>query len=485
TTGSSAEEADALGLQYEALQNEYAGEARMDHSPGVRANAKSLSSAPLLIGDRQDVLKRISIEDPDKLLFSIDASSDEVKTTWTTLTLEPFYGIHHARYSCYWYQQTPEAYQESDMGKADAAEKLLMDRTIDFVATGEQQSEAGHEAMYSPESTTGQFRGELYRDARKDGYIEYHLYNPDAETKGLAVMCRFTTADKGRRGMIYIDGVSIADFTVPENHVAKDDNGFFNMEFPIPEELMMDENGNAKTSVVFRISSPSTICPGLYYLRLLRGYEDHSYRFVATDWTTGDVWRVGKDKFKYLDDNTFTVNAGTGDNNVCLMLDYKSCEYNVMENDRFLVVKGSNLNTGDGKSYLWWLNGINYGSSVPPTVIEDSSDGDTIIAWDITKSGLDGNCKGNPYSICMGQTIFGLTSTTGISHIKFVGFLKSVKDIPDSVDVVYKDSDIDPDCIVDIFTIDGKCVCKGIVFSAARDSLPHGIYIIGGKKIIF
>ena len=32
---------------------------------------------------------------------------------------------------------------------------------------------------------------------------------------------------------------------------------------------------------------------------------------------------------------------------------------------------------------------------------------------------------------------------------------------------------------------DGKCLCKGIAFSAARDSLPHGIYIIGGKKIIF
>ena len=103
--------------------------------------------------------------------------------------------------------------------------------------------------------------------------------------------------------------------------------------------------------------------------------------------------------------------------------------------------------------------------------------------WSVTSN--DGNCKGNAYSICMGQTIFGLTSTTGTSYIKYVGFLKSIKDIPDSVDIFYKDSDIDPDCIVDIFTLDGKCVCKGIVFSAARDSLPHGIYIIGGKKIIF
>ncbi|MDE6769282.1 MAG: glycoside hydrolase family 127 protein, partial [Muribaculaceae bacterium] len=125
TTAASPEEADATGLVFEKLQNEYAGEGRMDHSPGVRANVKALSSAPLLIGKRDEVLKRISLKDADKLLFTIDASTDELDTDWTTLTLEPFFGIHHARYSCYWYQQTAEAYQESDMGKADAEAKAL------------------------------------------------------------------------------------------------------------------------------------------------------------------------------------------------------------------------------------------------------------------------------------------------------------------------------------------------------------------------
>ena len=60
-----------------------------------------------------------------------------------------------ARYSCYWYAQTAEAYEQSDMGKADAAAAALIARTIDYVATGEQHSEAGHEASYSTNSSYG------------------------------------------------------------------------------------------------------------------------------------------------------------------------------------------------------------------------------------------------------------------------------------------------------------------------------------------
>ncbi|MDE6338601.1 MAG: glycoside hydrolase family 127 protein, partial [Muribaculaceae bacterium] len=172
TQASSPEEAEATGLRFEELQNEYGGEGRMDHAPGSRATMRSLSSAPMLICDRKDVLKRISVKDPDKLLFSIDVSSDEITTDWTTLTLEPFYGIHHARYSCYWYQQTAEEYRKSEMGKADEEAKAIAERTIDFVATGEQQSEAGHQANYTLGSNSGSYGGEFFRDSPVDGYIE-------------------------------------------------------------------------------------------------------------------------------------------------------------------------------------------------------------------------------------------------------------------------------------------------------------------------
>ncbi|MDE6801945.1 MAG: glycoside hydrolase family 127 protein [Muribaculaceae bacterium] len=249
----------------EPLANEYGGEGRMDHSPAVRASAKPLLSAPLLIGDRADLLNRISVKDPERLLFAIDASNDLVDNGWVELTLEPFYGIHHDRYTCYWYQQTPEGFLNSDMARADAEAKALAERTIDFVATGEQQSEAGHEAAYSAGSTSGSHGGESYRDAPAGGYVEYRLANPEGAAEGLALMCRFTTDDRGRQAVISVDGTPIAEVSIPKYIDDTKKRGFYNAEYAIPGELL-----KGKESIVVKISSETTTTPGLYYLRLVK-----------------------------------------------------------------------------------------------------------------------------------------------------------------------------------------------------------------------
>ena len=136
------------------LPNEYGGEGRMDHSPGAHSAAKPLSSAPLLIGNRSEVLSNIELKDPTKLSFTL-------KTDKGTLPLEPFYSIQHSRYSCYFFQGTKEDYANSDMGKKDAEEQALQARTIDYVATGEQQSEAGHEGKFSTGPTSAIYPGEI------------------------------------------------------------------------------------------------------------------------------------------------------------------------------------------------------------------------------------------------------------------------------------------------------------------------------------
>ena len=484
TTAATAEEAEKSGLVYEALPNEYAGEGRMDHAPGSRATPKGLNSAPLLIGERENLLERITPTDLSKLHFNIDAASEVGSGGWSNLTLEPFYGIHHSRYSCYWYQQPLSVYQESDMGKADAEEKALLDRTLDFVGTGEQQSEAGHDALYSTTSTSGSFRGEFYRDAQANGFIQYTLSNPNGETENLAIMCRFVTADAGRKATIYVDGTKIGDVTVASTHHKADGNGFYHVEYPIPAELMSDAEGNPKKSIVFKIvASSSTYCPGLYYLRLVNGYQDKAYVFRAKDWTTGDAGRVSKDRFTYDEENnTFTVKSGTGNNNVCLMLDYQYCDYLVAGADKYLIVKGSNLSAATGKSYLWWLNGINRGTSVAPTTVKKAADGDWVIAWDITQSGIADNCVGSEYSICMGQTIFGLTSTTGTSCIKYVGFSSSVNEFLETVHVSVLPSKTEEK--VDVYTMSGIKLRSGVSGSNATENLTHGFYIVGDEKVL-
>ena len=275
TTAATTAEAKETGLEYEKLKNEYAGAGRMDHAPSCVASSKKLTSAPLLIGQRTDVLSRINRLRTPELTFSIDVSRPGVDSyQWTKLTLQPFYKIHHARYMCYWYQQTEQNYQKSSMAAEEAAAEALAQRQLDFVAPGEQQSEAGHESKYSSGSTTGLYNGERYRDAQANGYVQYSLYNKKGVRDSLAVMLRFTTADRGRKGTLKVDGTKIADITIPET-VKDAENGFYNVEYPIPAALAVDKDGNPKEKFVVRLSaSSSTLMPGLYYMRLMSGNKD-------------------------------------------------------------------------------------------------------------------------------------------------------------------------------------------------------------------
>ncbi|MBO4612358.1 MAG: glycoside hydrolase family 127 protein [Bacteroidaceae bacterium] len=436
TTAVSQQEAEATGLVYEKLQNEYAGAGRMDHAPGAMGSSKNLLYAPLLIGERANVLSRIQPVDLSKLQFTIDASREGVETyKWQNLTLVPFYSIHHSRYMCYWYQQTAENFANSSMAKTEAENEALQARTLDFVAPGEQQSEAGHEYKYSSDSNKGVYNGESYRDAQSGGYVQYALYNKEGITDSLAIMCRFTTADKGRKATLLVDGKKIADIVIPESVKNADSNGFFNIEYPIPDNLLT-KNGAAKEKFIVRLSANAgTLNPGLYYLRLVKGYNANAnaYQFRAQDWTTGDANRISANNITYDLERNVIKAKSTGANNIALMLKYQELDYDIDKAQKFLVVRGSNLSTTDGNSYLWWLNGANQGSQVKPTTVKTITvDGSkqTLVAWNMTTSGLYGNFTGDRPSICMGQTIFGLTSSKsdGSCEIHDINFVASVND---------------------------------------------------------
>ncbi len=444
TTAASEKEAESTGLAYEKLQNEYAKDGRMDHAPGSMATMKNLLSAPLLIGDRADVLKRIERLRSADLSFTIDASRPGVETyKWTSLKLIPFYQIHHQRYMCYWYQQTPEAFAQSDMAKKEAENEALQGRTLDFVVPGEQQSEAGHEYNYSSNSSKGNYNGESYRDAQSGGYVQYALYNKEGVTEGLAIMCRFTTADKGRKATLTVDGKAIATITIPSS-VKGSENGFYNIEYPIPASLAKKSNGKAKDKFVVRLSATGgTPNPGLYGLRLMKEYsaEDHAYRFRATDWITGDANRIPASAITYDTERNVIKAKSRGNNNIALMMKYENMDYDIDPSQIYLVVRGKGLSLSDTHSYLWWLNGSNHGTQVKPTkskniTINDESQ--AMIAWDLTKSGLYENFSGDRPSVCMGQTIFGLTASASdgsceIYDINYVADLTEYENVATSV----------------------------------------------------
>ena len=451
------------------MKNEYAGEGRMDHAPGNMAPSKSILSSPLLICNRSEVLNRIKKE--GELKFTIDASRKDASTYWSQLTLEPFFSLHHSRYMIYWYQQTAEEFAKSSLAAEEQKSRTIIDRTLDYVGTGEQQSEVGHKGTYSEGSTYGSYNGEIYRDAQRGGFIQYTLSNKEGLKTDLSVMCRFTTADKGRSGNIYIEGTKIATYTIPSSYPSAE-NGFFNIEFPIPDELLVDAQGKVKSELVFKIEANNSICPGLYYLRLLKGYSERfksNYQFVAEDWsTTGDGGRVSQNNISFdAKANTITVNA-TGQNNVCL--GFSSTKYSISTGDIYFIIRAQNVSTADGSAYLWWFNGTNKGSSVKPTKVTTEANGDVTMYWDITKSGLDDRCTGEMYDFSQGQTIFGLTSTTGTSIIKYIGF-NSEMVVPSSIKSI---------------TMDKKLTSSAIYDMNGREltSIQKGINIIGGKKVL-
>lgn len=414
------------------LKNEYAGEGRMDHAPGSRATSMSVVSSPLLIGPRSEVLSKI--EKTGDLKFTIDATRTDAETPWHKLNMQPFFSTHHTRYMIYWYQQTAEQFAQSSLAAEEAKNQAFLARTVDYVGTGEQQSEVGHQAKYSSSSTSGSYNSEIYRDVKSGGYIEYVLANTDQIASDLSVACRFTTADHGRVCAIYIDGVKIADYTVP-NTFAGAVNGFYYYEFPIPDSLMKGSDGKVKTSFTFRIvASGTTPTPGLYYLRLLKEYSKQyatTYRFNAQDWaTTGDAARVAQSRISYsTQDNTITVKA-TGNNNVCL--NFGADKYTINTNDHYFVIRASGISKADGSAYLWWFNGTNHGSSVKPTTTQTLEGGDILLVWDIATSGLDDKCQGQSYNFSQGNTIFGLTAPSGTAVIRFIGF-SSTPSVPTAI----------------------------------------------------
>lgn len=481
TSASSPEDAETCGLEYEDLPNQYADGSRWGHSPASRTTPKSLSSAPLLIGLREDVLERITPQE-QPLHFEINVESEWVNNNWKTLQLVPFRRIHCARYQCYWYNRTAEEFKNSDMGVADSLEMVLNNRTIDFVGTGEPQSELAHEAEYSSTSSSGIAGNELYRDVKANGYIQYTLFNNTGKTDSVSIMCRFNVYDHNRQSAIYIDDVKLTDVIVPSATNKANSQGLFNVEYRIPEEMMKNEDGTPKKQIVFRLqASKTTMAPGLYYLRLLSGYGADSYRFVATDWIAIDPNRVTQDKFQYnTTDNTLTVNAGTGLNNVCMQLDCENAGYSVDGKQKYLLVVGDDLSLKDGASYLWWLNGTNKGTQVKPNYVKQGANNESIIAWDITESGLDANCKGDRWSADTGCTCFGLTSTTGSSTIKYIGFVESVDDYL-HVGLVADNASFNP--TVNVYNLQGQLVRHGVHILHCLEGLPSGIYIVNKKKV--
>jgi DUF1680 family protein len=385
---------------YEALVHEYAEGERMGHAEDSYTTKKNLATAPLLIGKRSEVLARITPVAGKPLTFTIDASR-EGSEAWDKLTLEPYYSLHHSRVMNYWYQATQEEYDNSSWAKDEREAAALDARTIDFIRTGEQQSEAGV-TEYSDDSTVGTFNDEVYRDAKAGGWIQYILTNSEGITENVGLMCRFNVADKGRKAAIYVDGTLIQEYTVPSSVATANENGFYNKEWLLDESLLKDGNGQPKQTVTFRIQADfGTLCPGLYYLRLTKEVPDPFADYVHFSFKCTD-FRYNPDQCSSISydetANSFTLQGkSTGQRNVSYAMKLDAADkYFVKGAEYWYVIEGQGLSVANAiDTYAWWMNGYNVGAQVQPNkYFELERDNQTyqVFAWDLSKQPqLNGN----------------------------------------------------------------------------------------------
>jgi hypothetical protein len=304
----------ALGLTAKTdMPDMYADDGRMGHCPSQGRKYK-LTDAPMLIGERSDVLKHITVVDADSLKFRIDAELyDEVgRAKYKDLVLQPFFKTQECRYMVYWNQMTAEAWAsvKRELEAEEEASERLENRTIDYVATGEQQSDAGHSR--SGYFYTGQFQSEYFISCSGGQTFSYRL-ETKKNTKNVGLMCRYTTADAGRMGTIYIDGDSLTTVAVKSSTQTE----FYNEEYSVPESMLVKSDGSAKDTITVSFSAnKNTMYPGLYYLRLTKD----NISKINNDVLTEEPFPLANDKMSIFwgspvfNDTTKTITfAATGD----------------------------------------------------------------------------------------------------------------------------------------------------------------------------
>ncbi|MDA3821367.1 MAG: glycoside hydrolase family 127 protein [Bacteroidales bacterium] len=219
-----------------------------------------VDKAPIIIEDDMQLLaeKLVPVKD-QPLNFKLNVKMINP----VELTLEPFYQIHDARYMMYWLALTNDGYQYylDSLANIEKTKLAIEKRTIDHIATGEQQPETDH-ALQKDMSGTGNNMNEFWRDARNGGYFSYDLYT-NSESN-LSLFVRYWGAEYGARKFdIFIDD---------EKLVTEDNTGRWNQSMfkdvliPIPDSML---SGKSNIRVKFQ-AHPRNTAGAVYMIRLLR-----------------------------------------------------------------------------------------------------------------------------------------------------------------------------------------------------------------------
>lgn len=219
-----------------------------------------VDQAPILIEDDiENIASKLMPVKDEPLHFNLNVKMENS----IDVKLEPFSNIHDARYMIYWLALTNNGYKlYMDSLSTIEKEKISLEkRTIDFVATGEQQPETDH-AMQKENSNSGNTNHEFFRDASRGGYFSYEM-KTNSETE-LSLIVRYWGAEwGGRKFDIYIDDEKLL---TEDNTGRWNQSKFQDLEYAIPNSMVQGKN---HIRVKFQSISGNK-AGAVYYIRLVR-----------------------------------------------------------------------------------------------------------------------------------------------------------------------------------------------------------------------
>ncbi|RNL84720.1 glycosyl hydrolase [Sinomicrobium pectinilyticum] len=240
------------------LDGLFADDSRMGHV----ANGKlyPLDEAPLIVAeDNEDPSVKVSPSAEKPMTFTTSGLIYPGK--YKDMELVPFYTIHNARYMIYWpVVEKDELRQKLDVIREKEKKHLeLEERTVDQVATGEQQPETEHH-FQGKETNTGMNRGSFWRDSA--AWFGYELNNVRKEGKVLRIT--YFGGDRDREFDIMVNGNLLT--TVKQDGSGGDT--FYEEDYRIPAEFLKVAEGNyIKVKFVAHKNSRTA---GIYHIRLLK-----------------------------------------------------------------------------------------------------------------------------------------------------------------------------------------------------------------------
>jgi uncharacterized protein len=219
-----------------------------------------IDKAPIIIEDSvPEILKKLKPVEGKPLTFVF---TDIRMENPTKVVLEPFFQIHDSRYMMYWMALTKHEYQSylDSLSHVERKKLEIENRTIDYVAPGEQQPEVDHK-MEMLNSRSGSSHDGFWRDASNGGYFSY-LLSTDGKTD-LSLMVRYWGAEwGGRKFSIYIDN----DKLIEEDNTERwNQSTFFDITYTIPGEMLA---GKKNIRVKFE-AAPNNTAGAVYHIRLL------------------------------------------------------------------------------------------------------------------------------------------------------------------------------------------------------------------------